>query len=195
MKEYVEKENELRNARMVYRQELAQKERVRTDIRETERKITEATTELRLTCENNEYVKANIASITDKIPALAEAAITWQRNKGDDGQLGKISEFSVSASRHKNGNTFLVLSRGGINYHMESGNSLTGNIKRINNFFTKFDKQIEVKEHALDELKKKKLELTKQLEYSSDIVDTIKRLESELRHIFAELSVKQEEVA
>lgn len=195
MKEYVEKENELRNARMVYRQELAQKERVRTDIKETELKITEAMTELRLTNENNEYVKANIAAITDNIPLLAEAVITWQKNKGDDGQIGKISEFSVSASRHKSGNTFLVLSRDGINYHMESGNSLTGNIKRINNFFTKFDKQIEVKEHALDELKKKKLELTKQLEYSSDIVDTIKRLESELRHIFAELSVKQEEVA
>ena len=56
-------------------------------------------------------------------------------------------------------------------------------------------KQIEFKKHALDELKKKKLELTKQLEYSSDIVDTIKRLESELRQIFAELSVKQEEAA
>ena len=55
--------------------------------------------------------------------------------------------------------------------------------------------QILAKEHTLDELKNKKLELTKQLEYSSSIVDTIKRLESELRHIFAELSVKQEEVA
>ena len=168
---------------------------IRTDIKETELKITEAMTELRLTCENNEYVKANIASITDKIPALAEAAITWQRNKGDDVQIGKISEFSVSASRHKNGSTFLILSRGGINYHMESGNSLTGNIKRINNFFAKFDKQIEAKEHTLNELKKKKLELVEQLEYSSNIVDTIKRLESELRHIFAELSVKQDEAA
>ena len=78
---------------------------------------------------------------------------------------------------------------------MESGNSLAGNIKRINNFFTKFDKQLEAKEYTLNELKKKKLELTKQLEYSSDIVDTIKRLESELRHIFAELSVKQEDAA
>ena len=55
--------------------------------------------------------------------------------------------------------------------------------------------QILAKEHTLDELKKKKLELTKQHEYSSDIVDTIKRLESELRQIFAELSVKQEDVA
>ena len=55
--------------------------------------------------------------------------------------------------------------------------------------------QILAKEHTLDDLKKKKLELTDQLEYSSDIVDTIKRLESELRHIFAELSVKQEEAA
>ncbi len=195
MKEYVEKENELRNARMVYRQELAQKERVRADIRETELKITEAKTELNLTKENNEYVKANISAITDKIPTLAQAMITWQKNKGENEKICEISEFSILASRHKNGKAFLVLSRNGINYYMEASDSLYGNIKRINNFFTKFGRQIEAKQHTLDELKKKKLELTEQLEYSSGIVDTIKRLESELRHIFTELSVKQEEVA
>ena len=195
MKEYVDKENELRNARIVYRQELAQKERARSEMREIELKIAEATTELKLTGENDEYVKANIVAITDKIPALAEAAITWQKSKGDDGQIGKILEFSILASRHKNGKTFLVLLRNGAKYHLELSDSLTGNKKRIHNFFSRFDKQIEAKEHALDDLKKKKLELTDQLEYSSDIVDTIKRLESELRHIFAELSVKQEEAA
>ena len=87
---------------------------------------------------------------------------------------------------------FLVLSRNGAKYNLELSDSLTGNKKRIHNFFFKFDKQIEVKKHTLDELKKKNLELTEQLEYSSDIVDTIRQLESELRHIFAELSVKQE---
>ena len=78
---------------------------------------------------------------------------------------------------------------------MELSDSLTGNKKRINNFFSKFDKQTKAKENILNELKKKKLELTEQVGYSSDIVNTIKRLKSELRHIFAELSIKQEDVA
>ena len=195
MKEYVEKENELRNAQIVYRQELAQKERAKTEIKETERKITEVETELKLTKENNEYVKADIAAITNKIPLLAEAVLAWQKNGGEDGRIGEICEFIINASCYKNGKTFLVLSRSGVDYRLELSDSLTGNKKRINNFFSKFDKQIEAKENMLNELKKKKLELTKRLEYSSDIVNTIKRLKSELRQIFAELSAKQEDVA
>ena len=195
MKAYVEKENDLRNARTVYRQEVAQKERIKREINETELKISAARSELELTGENVEYVRENVSEISEKIPAVSEALSEWQKNNGEEGMVAELCEFSVIASRHKNGKIFLVFSRSGVNYYLEAGNSIAGNKTRISNFFNRFDKQLEAKKYTLDELKRKNLELTEQYEYSSDIVNTIKRLESELRHIFAELSIKQEDLA
>ena len=94
--------------------------------------------------------------------------LAWQKNSGEDGRIGEICEFIINASCYKNGKTFLVLSRSGVDYRLELSDSLTGNKKRINNFFSKFDKQTKAKENILNELKKKKLELTEQVGYNYD---------------------------
>ena len=194
MKEYAEKENELRNARIILRQELAQKKTATAEIAKIVEDIKELQAELERTKENSVYVSSFINTFTGQFESIAENITNRLPHAASYESLGKMGEFSILAPHSQPEKKLLaIFQRLGVSYYVEFGNSVTGNKTRISNFFTKFVAQIESRKKRLNSMNEKKQAINEQVNHSSEIGERIKALECEIKALFEKISIKTEE--
>ena len=194
MKEYAEKENELRNARMLLRQELTQKETAKSEIAKVAEDSKQLLTELERTKENAEYIAGSLQAFSEQFDAAADTLTRRLPHAAPHEALAMIGEFRISAPHSQSEKKlFAIFERLGISYYLEFGNSVTGNKTRISNFFSKFSTQIEAREKRIEVLKNKQQALSGQLNYSSEISNRIETLEREIKALFERISAKTEE--
>lgn len=193
MKEYVEKENALRNARLVLRQEIMQKETAKLDIKRIDEEQKQLDLRREKTTQNAEYVEKNIVDLRTGCSSIAEIVTSKLGAFSHDREIAKIGEFSLrfphTQSEKKQ---FLIFERLNTEYYVEFGDSISGNKTRLSNFFEKFKNQVASVEKRYDELEEKKENLKNQIQYCSGIEKKIKKLEDEKQVLFDKLSVKKE---
>ena len=193
MKEYVEKENALRNARLVLRQEIMQKETAKRDIRQVEEEQGQLALIREKTEQNLEYVESNFTDLKACFKLTAEIITSKLGAFSPDRGITEIGEFSVSFPHTQSEKKrFIVFERLGTGYYVEFGDSVSGNKTRLSNFFGKFINQIAYLEKHYDELEKKKENLKNQILYCSGIEEIIKKLEVEKQALFDRISINRE---
>jgi hypothetical protein len=191
MKEYVEKENSLRNARLVLRQEIMQKESARLEIKRVKEEQESLALRRERTTKNLEYVENNIVNLRVCFSSIAELITSQLEAFSPDREITKIGEFSLcfphTQSEKKQ---FLVFERLNTEYYVEFGDSVSGNKTRLSNFFEKFNNQVSNLKKRYEELEEKKENLKNQIQYCSGIEKKIERLEEEKQALFDKLSIK-----
>lgn len=178
MKDYVSKENELRNARIILHQEYEQKEAAKNTLAETNYCLENLRRKLINTLNNARYIQNNI-------DCICEHAQHFTINKSDF-PIQKIGEFKISFQNNK----LMFLNRLDEEYQLELGNSDRGNKIRVKNFFLEFYKQVDITTKEISALEERKNNLNQQLLYSSDIQQRVIRLEKELSDIFERISIQ-----
>ena len=191
MKEYVEKENELRNAKTVYRQELVQRGVINEEIEALEGKIAIAKREHSLAKENLEYINDHLEEITEGyielLPIITEGTQCYEPNR----LIGNAAEFEVIAPlKQSEDKKHLIFKRLNGEYMVELGDSLQGNKIRLANFFERFENIVKNRARAISEYRIRRDDLKAQLGYSSNILERIKKLERELEKLFSKISLK-----
>ena len=191
MKQYAEKENELRRARMILRQEAAQRNAAKTEIAALKMDLEELRGQLQQTEANRLYIKENIRAITAAIDETA-GQITAQALCAAPGTLlATLGEFGLKVCEGQSAEKFYAaLERLGVSYRLVLGGSSTGNKTRIRNFFAKFDTQIQTVRERIAAAETQLSNLEQQLTYNSGNGERIARLECELKELFAEISQK-----
>ena len=191
MKEYTEKENELRNARLVFRQEIMQKESAKIEIKRVEEEQKHLVERRDKTVLNLEYIEKNLNALKKLFPITAEIITEKLKVFLPDADITQIGEFSLRYPyMQSEKKLFVILERLGVEYYVEFGDSASGNKTRLSNFFEKFKNQVSNIEKRSDELDKKKENLQSQIRYDSGIENRIKRLEDEKQALFNRLSIK-----
>ena len=192
MKEYVEKENALRNARLVLRQEIMQKETAKLGIKRVEEEQKQLALRREKTTQNEEYVEKNLVDLRTGCSSIAELVTSKLGAFSPDREIAKIGEFSLrfphTQSEKKQ---FMVFDRLNTEYYVEFGDSVSGNKTRLSNFFEKFKNQVSNLEKRYDELEEKKENLKNQIQYCSGIEKKIEKLEAEKQAIFDKISIKK----
>ena len=188
MKDYAEKENELRNARIVLRQELEQKEIAKRELKELEGDLIRVNEELNKSKDNLEYIKLNEKTIKSDILGACESVTKKTPIAKPAEEISRVGEFKITAPiSQSEKKMFVILNRLNVDYFLEIGDSLSGNKTRLVNFFSKFEQQIDVSLKRIESIKEKREALQGQIAYSSTIPKKIEELERELSAIFEQI--------
>lgn len=194
MKEYAQKENELRNARIILHQEMSQKESAHSELTCLTEEMEQIRKDIQLTYQNAEYVTSNGQCLKEQFQAVVQTITDRLPHAAPNEKLSSIGEFRMFVPQAPSDKKlFVILERLGVQYYLELGDSVSGNKRRIFNFFDKFPSQISSLEKKLETLKQKQDALTKQLCYSSQITEQIKVLEQEVKALFEKISNKTNE--
>ena len=187
MKEYVEKENELRSAKLVWRSECVTKEKRKNEIKLLNERIEKLRAEVEKTQENQSHVEIELENILVGIPSLASELTKKLPTAKPNERLGTICEFEIYAPSGEK-KDFVYVSRNRASYLLELGDSEKGNIARLKNFFSKFIEQVNARERRLEKMETEKKTIIEQARYKSDIEERVKNLEKELKILFSKIS-------
>jgi hypothetical protein len=188
----VEKENELRNARLIYRQELVQKGTTLEEIESLDGKIVLAKNDCARTKQNATIIEENKESILELVPELARKITEEVSNFKPNQEIMDLGELkAVMPAIIGEGRSHILIKGNGAEYPIEIGESLQGNRVRLQNFFDKFDTIVKERVRKISELKVRQDSLKAQLDYSSNILARIGKLEKELEKIFKQISIKK----
>lgn len=163
MKLLAEKENELRNLRVLYMQELEAREDAAHTVSLLEERIPVLEAEYDATLKNAAYVLSlKKERLNREIKWVCEG-INWAGiSAPQDEPLGEICGFAINLPvSQSEKQPYLLLSRSGVNYIMEMSATVNGNIRRFANFFGNFSKQVDIKVNLLN-TEKERLEGLKQ---------------------------------
>ena len=186
MKEYTEKENELRRTRMVLQQEMEQKAEAKTQISVLEGQIKSLRQQLVQTEATALYVAEHIDLLCKEIVRAAD----WITSEDSGREPYFLGEFTLQILKDSTENISAVLSRGGVNYTLDLGHSFAGNKTRFKNFFLKFPAQADNLRKQIEDMEARKSDLKQQVKYVSQSSDRITLLEQELKAIFVKISQK-----
>ena len=192
MKEYVEKENELRNARLIYRQELVQKGSTLEEIESLDGKIVLAKNDCAKAKQNATIIEESKEDILELVPELARKITEEVSNFEPNQVIMELGELkAVMPAIIGEGRSHILIKGNGAEYPIEISESLQGNKVRLQNFFDKFDTIVKERVRKISELKVRQDSLKAQLDYSSNILARISKLEKELEKIFKQISIKK----
>lgn len=165
MKTLAEKENELRNLRVLYMQECETKERLMLEKSELEKSIPERQSELLQTTENKKYIESfNKSELKEHITSACELLKDVNMFVPKAEAVAEICGFSVFVpTKQSEKKPYIILSRGGVNYMVEIGQMAVGNVRRFVNFFTNFSKQVELKRQAAEDCSARLAEVERQM--------------------------------
>ncbi len=185
MRELSEKENELRNLKILHMKELESRDALKKECTELQEEIEGLEEKYRLSELNGQYVRS--IDLAGEKPSLMNffVALDITRLTKVNEKIGTVGEFQIiTPLKQSLQKPFIYLSRLGVSYILELGNSAGGNVRRIVNFFEKFDKttqnfarlSCEKKEHV----KKIQAELSSPLSFPKKI----ERLSAEVERLF-----------
>lgn len=192
MKTLAEKENELKTITILRVQEKETIDNLKTELSEIKSMISES--EMRVS--QSKIIAENLKTISEKmfqnVYKELEFSFTEMNNKlSTDLKIASVFGFEISMSEYQgNEKPYCVLTSGGIAYHLKTGDSCSGNARRVINFFKKFDKTVEYEITRTENLKKRKADIESILHSKQDKYDTIK-LKKEINEIRAKLNIRQ----
>ncbi len=192
MKKLAEKENELKTISILKAQENETLERLKAELAEVKLMISESekrVSKSKIIAEQQKTISQNNYKNTYK---ELTAALTDIKNKPTtDLIITSVLGFELSLPEHQDERKpYFVLYREEIHYHLEMGDSVSGNARRIINFFKKFDKTVEREEKRFEELKKRKADIESILHLKKDKYDTVS-LRNEINEIRSKLNISQ----
>lgn len=192
MKKLAEKENELKTISILKAQENETLERLKAELAEVKLMISESekrVSKSKIIAEQLKTISQNNYKNTYK---ELTAALTDIKNKPTtDLIITSVLGFELSLPEHQDERKpYFVLYREEIHYHLEMGDSVSGNARRIINFFKKFDKTVEREEKRFEELKKRKADIESILHLKKDKYDTVS-LRNEINEIRSKLNISQ----
>ena len=165
MKLLAEKENEVRNLRVLYMQELETRKDAARTVSTLEERVPVLESEYNATLKNAAYVLSlKKERLAREIKPACEN-INWNDLlTPHSGALGEICGFVIGLPvRQSEKQPYLLIYRSGVSYIMEAGTTVQGNVRRFSNFFSAFSKQVDIKVQALDECKAHLAALKRQL--------------------------------
>ncbi len=139
MKELAEKQNELKNYRILHLKETEEHDRLLREKKEKQQEIITLTKRAKRTRENSAFIKENLSAIK-LILAEKQNDLTSEQISQEGKILFELSLFEVRAERgQKTEKPMLCISRNGEDYLIEAGESSSGNARRIINLLQRFD--------------------------------------------------------
>lgn len=186
MKLLAEKENELRNVRVLYMRECEQKEKLKTELPSIEEAIADYEEKYNHSIENGRYVKG-LAISREQLKSSCES-ITEDILFIPDKELCKMYGFSVvTPVRQSQNKPYVKLCLNGVSYAVEVGASISGNVTRFSNFFTRFDEYTNKIYEILQNKKRQKEDALRLIGLPSEYENQVKQLERERDEILEQM--------
>ena len=188
MKEYAEKMNELRAARIVLQTEEELKRKREQDIVALEERIAEEKERLAATEGNKRYAEGlDIAAMKETIAQCARV-VTENLFGTPLRKIGSLAEFEISVpEKQSQTKPYLCFERAGATYFVEFGKSIAGNTIRLKHFLSGFDKIVKNIEKAIRNYEKLKNSLEEQQRETSASAGLVMRLERETEKLFEKI--------
>jgi hypothetical protein len=192
MKTLAEKENELKTITILRVQEKETIDNLKKELDEIMSMISESEKRVSQSKIIAEKLKKISQKMFQSIYKELEVSFTEMNNKpSNELRIASVFGFEISLPEYQdNKNPYCILTSGGISYHLKTGNSCSGNARRVINFFKKFDKTVEHEITRSENLKKRKADIESILHSKQDKYDTIK-LKKEINEIRAKLNIRQ----
>ena len=192
MKILAEKENELRSARILYLRECEHKRMLENALPQMAEEIDEYRNKYERSVQNGKYV--NGLTISREELKVKCASITQSSIVVPDRELFTIYGFhAVAPARQSEKKPFIMFRRNGVAYPVEVGDSLSGNVTRLSNFFAKIDEYTKKIYDTLQSKLHEKADAERQIKAPSEYKSQVMELESERDKILSELRSQSEE--
>ena len=185
MKQFAEKENELKSLRLLRAQELESQTQMRETLAELEQKLPELRKRLDATEANAQHLAGQTECAFRNARASLKGVLTEDRIRSGSGLtvLGTILDFEILLPEAQDeGKPFVCLCRLDASYPVEMGASDSGNAQRVVNQLKRFDKLTGEHRAECAQAEKQKTELAAQL------TDTVSAYEDRIRACEAEIS-------
>lgn len=192
MKLLAEKENELRNVRVLYMRECEQKERLKIKLPDIEEGITSYEEKYNSSVQNGEYIKSLTIS-REQLKLYCESineAVLFIPDK----ELCKVYGFSmITPVRQSQNKPYVKFCLNGVSYAVEVGKSVGGNVTRISNFFARFDEYTNKIYEMLQIKKSEKEDALRIIALPSEYENQVKQLEQEKDEILEQMRCESQE--
>lgn len=192
MKLLAEKENELRNVRVLYMRECEQKEKLKIELPQIEEAIVDYEEKYDRSVQNSRYVKGLTISreaLKSECENITENALSMP-----DKELCSIYDFKVvTPARQSQNKPYVKFGLNGVSYAVEVGTSVSGNVTRILNFFARFDEYTNKIYEILQSKKREKENALRIIALSSEYENQVKRLECEKDEILEQMRCGSQE--
>ena len=190
MKKKAEKENELRNLQIMLSKENEAEYKLQKELKELKIRIKNQEKRLRLTVANGNVVKDYVKLYLKKELTECEYEFTIENLNSSTGSfLTRIIDFDIkSPEKQDEKKPYIIAKRLGVEYMIPMSDKATGNLQRIKNFFTGFNKQVIKDTENLDKMKERK----KQIEnHHSNFKykDEIKKCKKEIEELNAKMGL------
>lgn len=186
MKFLAEKENELRNARVLYMRECEQKEKIKVELPCIEQGIADYEEKYNRSTQNGQYVKGLTIS-REQLRTSCEN-VTDNVLFVPDKELCTIYGFSVmTPTRQSQKKPYVKFCLNGVSYAVEVGTSMSGNVTRISNFFARFDEYTKKIYEILQTKKQERESALRIMALPSEYENLVKRLECEKDKILEQM--------
>ena len=186
MKEKAEKENELKNLLIVSSRGKENEKNLKAEYDELKAKISKQEQRLSNTKRNGEYIKGIsklIENTCKKFNKTMTDDFIYSSNKFC------VYDFSIyTPDKQNEKKPYLIVERLNTRYAFDVSESPSGNAVRLNNFFSKFDKQIEKDEELLQKMNERKINIENH-KVKPEYAQKIQALKAELAEIENKLNL------
>lgn len=191
MKEYAEKMNELRAARIILQTKEGLKRKSEQDIVTLEEKIAKEKERLAATEEAKRYAEGlDIKAMKETIAQCARV-VTENLLGTPLRKIGSFAEFEIFVpEKQSSTKPYLCFKRAGATYFVEFGKNVAGNMIRLKHFLSGFDKIVKNIEKDIEKDEKRRVMLIEQLKGKSETAKNVKRLEREVNDLKRKIRVK-----
>lgn len=194
MKLKAEKENELRNLQIMLSKENKAESNFQKELEELNEKIEKHTKRLSFTTANNlllsKYDKKNFNIELKVYKNIFNKEFVF--SNCEDTEIILFDFVIKRPIKQDEKKPYLIASRLGVDYMIPVGNSESGNITRLKNFFKGFDKQLKKEQKTLDEMLARKEEIENH-KCNSDYVRAIQKCKTEIEEIDNQIGLIDEE--
>ena len=189
IKALAEKENAVRNLRVLYMQECETKDQLKREKAELEEQIPLLEGDYENTLKNAERIAgADKVEVEREIRQLCENTDWKDIYIPRTEPLGCICGFSVVLPmKQSDKKPYIILSGCGVSYTMEVSASATGNVRRFLNFLGNFNRQVELKRQLVEQCKARLTEIDRLLPmpyvYDKQLAEATKNYETAFAEI------------
>jgi cell division protein FtsB len=171
---------------------------------ETEANIQNEIEELKIKISNQEKrvnnTELNYKYLLDYDKKIFESELKLRKNDFDkdfintDGEFTGLAIFGFTIKRpfkQDEKKPYLIVERLGTSYMIYVSNSTSGNLTRIKNFFSNFNKQLSKEKESLEKMRARKVDLENHIS-TSNYSHLIKQCQNELKKINQQIGLTEE---
>ncbi|WP_295917096.1 sce7726 family protein [uncultured Anaerovibrio sp.] len=188
MKTLAEKENQLINLRIVNRKAVESRSQMEKDIESTKQVVEMINKQIEGSKLNHFDLKNRKENDYKLLRKTLTVILEPRHIHSGNKNLGEAWGFNFNVPEQQEHNTFVfTISRNGVTYSLESGNSASGNAQRVTNFFKGLDTYILELEEKVKTNEYKLTKLKEEIARNNPYCKQIKKLEKEIRHLRAKI--------